>query len=734
MELLAPAGSLETLRAVCAAGADAVYVGGQQFGARAYAKNFTKEELSGAIDEVHLQGKKLHLTVNILLKNQELEEQLYDYLLPYYERGLDAVIVQDAGVFSFIKTHFPNMEIHASTQMTIAGTDGARFWAQAGADRVVLSRELSLREIAQIHQAVDVPLECFAHGALCYSYSGQCLFSSMLGGRSGNRGRCAQPCRLPYQVSADETFKGGEALYPLSLKDLCTIDLLPEMQTAGVASLKIEGRMKQAAYAAGVTAIYRKYLDLLESGAPYEVQESDRQALLAAGNRSGFTAGYLRGEKGAAMVSLRSPKHTSEQSQEQTLSQPKKRMAEAVCRCVKGQPAQLTVKDVLSGCTVTVTDGEIEAAKNSPATVQAVTEVLNQTGDTPFCFASVEVQMDADCFVPKQFLKRLRRGALEQLQEQLLIPHRRIAPALTDEGAVSPEPFIFTEDSPVQTQLIAVCDTWEQLVCCAKKDYIRTLALQAQGIPAEQLSEVIARALSLCQNAPGGRKGLVLAMPCVFRNITAKAYEKLCDCIKIMQESDVFEGFLAKNYDTLGFLQRMDVPARQILLDASLYTFSDRSKRFFMEMGYRCRTLPLELTVSELRVQNLTDSMLVIYGHTPFMVSSQCVNRTMYGCDHKEKCLYLTDRYGKHLPVRNYCQICSNVVYNAEPTLLFTAGVYAQVEKLGVPRLRMDFTVETPAQTDAVLGAYEKQVLKRTPQGAVFDGASTRGHFRKGVE
>lgn len=228
-ELLAPAGSLETLRAVCAAGADAVYLGGGHFGARAYAKNFTEEELLYAIDYVHLHGKKLHLTVNTLLKNRELEEQLYDYLLPYYERGLDAVIVQDAGVFTFIKKYFPGMELHASTQMSITGTDGARFWKEAGADRIVLARELSLPEIQKIHESVDIELECFVHGALCYCYSGQCLFSSMLGGRSGNRGRCAQPCRLPYKVMDERRVLTEGELYPLSPKDLCAIDLLPEL-------------------------------------------------------------------------------------------------------------------------------------------------------------------------------------------------------------------------------------------------------------------------------------------------------------------------------------------------------------------------------------------------------------------------------------------------------------------------------------------------------------------------
>ncbi len=312
IELLAPAGSYETLQAVIAAGADAVYVGGGRFGARAYAQNLTEEELLKAIDLCHLYGKKLYLTVNTLLKEEELSDGLCDYLLPYYRQGLDAVIVQDMGVFRYIRRTFPDLPVHASTQMTVAGSYGAAYLKELGAARIVAARELSLKELRGIHERTEIEIECFVHGALCYCYSGQCLLSSIIGGRSGNRGRCAQPCRLPYEVldqkGAAVPAKGA---YVLSPKDLCTIEHLPKLAAGGVHSFKIEGRMKQTAYAAGVVAVYRRYLDgwqndlreaemrgmdgaeaLAYAEARYRVSREDQKLLLSLGNRSGFTEGY----------------------------------------------------------------------------------------------------------------------------------------------------------------------------------------------------------------------------------------------------------------------------------------------------------------------------------------------------------------------------------------------------------------------------------------------------------
>ena len=257
IEVLAPAGSMECLKAAILNGADAVYLGGEMFGARAYAGNFNKEELLEAIDYVHLYGKKLFLTVNTLMKEEELP-LLPGFLKPFYEQGLDAVIVQDLGAVSVIRKHFPKLEIHASTQMTITGVHGARIAKKMGAKRVVPARELSLEEIQEIKDDTGLDMECFVHGALCYCYSGQCFMSSMLGGRSGNRGRCAGTCRLPFYLDGTKNTKNA---YPLSLKDLCTIEHLPEILDHGVDSLKIEGRMKTALYVATVARTYRKAID-----------------------------------------------------------------------------------------------------------------------------------------------------------------------------------------------------------------------------------------------------------------------------------------------------------------------------------------------------------------------------------------------------------------------------------------------------------------------------------------
>lgn len=303
IEILAPAGSYASFRAALAAGADAVYAGGSRFGARAYADNFTQEELILAIKEAHLFGRKFYLTVNTLLKDKEITE-LYPYLSPLYEAGLDAVIVQDVGVLEYVRQYFPGMDIHASTQMTITGAYGAAFLEEQGVARVVPARELSLQEIRQIHDKTGLEIECFVHGALCYCYSGQCLLSSMIGGRSGNRGQCAQPCRLPYSA-------GGEKKYYLSPKDICTLEIIPDLVEAGIDSFKIEGRMKKPEYVAAVTAMYRKYTDLYlhEGRKGYHVSPKDKEMLMDLYNRGGFSQSYYKTHNGREMMALDRPNH-----------------------------------------------------------------------------------------------------------------------------------------------------------------------------------------------------------------------------------------------------------------------------------------------------------------------------------------------------------------------------------------------------------------------------------------
>lgn len=318
-EILAPAGSVESLRGAIAAGADAVYIGGSKFGARAYAHNPETDHLLSAIDYVHAKDRRIYLTVNTLLKEQELTKELIPFLEQYYRAGVDAVIVQDVGVLHFLAVHFPDLPVHLSTQMTLVSADGSKQLEGYPVTRLVPARELSLEEIRAIRKETDLEIECFVHGALCYCYSGQCLLSSMIGGRSGNRGRCAQPCRMAYDVLEDGR-KVSNGLYALSPKDLCTLDRIPELVQAGIDSFKIEGRMKRPEYTAGVTAAYRLMTDLYYEYGEEEFyrylkkhpdvlkEQTDRVADLY--NRGGFTKGYFMQYHGKEMMAMDRPNHT----------------------------------------------------------------------------------------------------------------------------------------------------------------------------------------------------------------------------------------------------------------------------------------------------------------------------------------------------------------------------------------------------------------------------------------
>lgn len=314
IELLAPAGSYENFKAALSAGADAVYLGGDLFSARAYADNFDKTKLLYALDYAHLHGRRVYMTVNTLLKEQELKGQLVDFLRPYYENGLDGVIIQDMGVAKFIMQHFKGLACHASTQMSVTGAEGAKYLKELGFTRVVPARELSLEEIKAVYDETGMEIECFIHGALCYCYSGQCLLSGMIGGRSGNRGRCAQPCRLEYSLMNQDNLRMADCdtgKYLLSPKDMATLSILPDLIENGVYSMKIEGRMKSREYTAGVVSIYRRYLDLyFEKGRKeYKVSPKDITDLMDLYNRGGFNKGYYKSCDGSDMMSTKRPNH-----------------------------------------------------------------------------------------------------------------------------------------------------------------------------------------------------------------------------------------------------------------------------------------------------------------------------------------------------------------------------------------------------------------------------------------
>ena len=439
-ELLAPAGSLEICKAVMNAGADAVYLGGDKFGARAFAKNFTQEDLKEALDFAHMRGKKIFLTVNTLLKNKEIGTELFSYLQPLYEYGLDAVIVQDYGVFQFIRRNFPDLALHASTQMSVSNVAGAKFLMEHGAERIVTARELSSAEIRRIYDETGVEIESFIHGALCYCYSGQCLMSSMLGGRSGNRGRCAQPCRLAYQVTdAMGNLLHKKEKYPLSPKDLCTIELLPELCESGIYSFKIEGRMKKLEYAAGVTSIYRKYLDLYEeSPESYKVEEADMERLLLLGNRNGFTKGYYEMRNGRSMMTLTDSSHSSNDAKMAYQPAAERKLPvlmQAVFHADRPMELSVTLLDGEPNTSEVIVSGVCPGlAQNRPLSREELEKRLRKTGDTPFEAAELEISLEDGLFVPVGQLNELRRSALEQLQNQLLAQGRRKAPAKQQEN------------------------------------------------------------------------------------------------------------------------------------------------------------------------------------------------------------------------------------------------------------------------------------------------------------
>ena len=437
VELLAPAGNYEAFLGAVNAGADAVYLGGDKFGARAYADNFTTEEICLAIHTAHFMGKKIYLTVNTLVKETEFAE-IYDWLLPFYEAGLDGVIVQDIGVLCYIREHFKGLALHASTQMTLTGAGGASFLKEQGVERIVPARELSLAEVCKIKEQTGLEIECFIHGAMCYCYSGQCLFSSILGGRSGNRGRCAQPCRLPYQIYEGKECIGGVD-YPLSLKDMCTISYIPQLIEAGIDSFKIEGRMKKPEYAAGVTALYRKYIDLYEEkgSAGYHVADEDLEKLRSLYIRSEVQTGYYERHNGWEMITLHTPSYAG--SDQELLSQIRSDYVRDVDKLpVKmrvtlkvGEPACLHIIGPQE-ITVTVYGSMVEAAKKMPLQQENIRKQLEKTGNSLVKVTACEILATGDVFLPVSALNELRRKGVEDFERQYIIaqgmiPERKLS-------------------------------------------------------------------------------------------------------------------------------------------------------------------------------------------------------------------------------------------------------------------------------------------------------------------
>lgn len=768
VELLAPAGDYGCFIAAINAGADAVYLGGHKFGARAYANNFSHDEIKDALKTAHILGRKIYLTVNTLVKEDEIQE-LVPYVMPLYEAGLDGVIVQDIGVIKVIRENFPGLAMHASTQMSITGAYGAEFAKKLGICRIVPARELSLDEIRDIKEKTGLEIECFIHGAMCYSYSGQCLLSSILGGRSGNRGRCAGPCRLPY------TDEMGKQLYPLSLKDMYALADIPKLIAAGIDSFKIEGRMKSAEYAAGVTAVYRKYIDnfLTHTEREYKVSKEDEELLKSLYIRSGTCGGYYEKHNDKRMVTLANPGYNG--SSKEALDEIKRKyidkkptvLIKGRASVFAGEQAALTLS---TGDVSVSAYGEIaEKALNRPLDESDIAEKLSKLGGTCFEFEELAVETDNASFMTVRALNELRRAACGGLESEILnnykqnmrsgtyqcdetesiitkecgrINEQRIinAKQAINEQCITNEQSSTNEQSNTNAQhsINAQCTANNQHSNnkqCAKSAFSVLVTTPEQLDAAISFGEVkllyINADMFLNDKAfelkklENFDKQYFLVLPHILR----KRSYKYLDNYKALLDSDVFSGVLIRNFEEYEWLKSIDYNG-QIIADYTIYTWNNASLDVCSRLFSRV-TRPLELNARELaKLSSDEPSELVIYGRLPLMYSANCVRNTLDKCVNDLNIYNLTDRYKNTFPVAQNCLHCFNILYNTVPLSLH--GQLDGILKRGYDVLRLDFTLEDAQQTKKVIKYYIER-LDGIPADFILNDF-TNGHYKRGVE
>ncbi|MCD8130188.1 MAG: U32 family peptidase [Lachnospiraceae bacterium] len=683
VELLAPAGSLEGFLGAIYAGADAVYVGGEKFSARAYADNLNTETLCNCIRYAHLFGRRVYLTLNTLIKEKEFAE-IYDFVLPFYEAGLDGVILQDFGVLHFLKKEFPGLELHASTQMAITGPAIVPWCKEHGISRIVPARELSLSELKAIRDA-DIEVESFIHGAMCYCYSGQCLMSSVLGGRSGNRGKCAQPCRLPYSVEGESLHRRES--YPLSLKDMCTIDHIPELIQAGMSSFKIEGRMKKSEYAAGVTAIYRKYIDLYYSYPDQHLRVSgeDREILNRLYIRSDARDGYLFRHNGQEMITGEKPGY--EEVPQELLDQIRgkylgKKLTWPISMKAEfavGQPAKLTLQTDLTGKKadagsevlqknvmvqedvrnastiqaneqggmkeedftgneVTVSGPEVERAKKLSSDKDGIRRQLSKLGNTSFTLNELQINVEDDVFLPNGMLNQLRRDGTAKVEEKIVsgfFPEL----AARKSGLVDGQFGLVNRKSETIGRDLEPLNREPELKGSTEKP--KRFELSALASTPEQMEAILTHPLAdrfqhiyfteKCfhenfEKIPPERRALVL--PYILR---LKDHAHLEDLLHLAKARNV-RRLLVRNLEELGLIRHLHMEKDFILTaDAGLYCWNQEAKELLLS-DFDIVTLPYELGSGEISALWDRRAERIIYGYIPLMQTANCLYKTGGKC------------------------------------------------------------------------------------------------------
>ena len=694
MELLAPAGSMEALRAAVCNGADAVYLGADTFNARMNARNFSAADLQEAVVYCHVRGVKVHLTLNTLVLDREMPRAA-ELIRMAASCGVDAFIVQDLGMVSLCRQLAPDVPIHASTQMSIHSLEGVLEAAALGCSRVVLARELPAEEIAHICKKSPVEIEVFVHGALCMCYSGQCYLSSVIGRRSGNRGQCAQPCRLPYGYGRFESTRN-----PLSLKDNCLAGELDELRRMGVASIKIEGRMKRPEYVAIVTRAYRT---VLNGG---KLTQADLQELETAFSRQGFTDGYFKGQTGSDMFGRRqesadtadlfaSARATYEQGETQRIG------VRFYAMIHRGQPARLAVEDPDGNLCRTYGPVPEQAVYRS-LTAQDLEQQLKKTGGTPYLCTSVRSSLDPDLMLPASAINAMRRDVIAEL---------------TAKRGRAEKPHLNAYDEPPRYDGISGEPQLTVAVRTADQITSRMLSMKPTVLYVP-LSELVEHP-ELRQRV-GVETQLAAILP---RVIWSGELVPIARQLRTVYDMGVRQ-VLAGNLGQLHIARAAGFAVRG---DFGLNIVNSRAMRYLREQGLDSQLLSFELTLPQIRdISKAVPAEVLIYGRLPLMLMENCVIKNRTGtCTCQTGTVRLVDRVGEEFPIVKDPGTCRNVLLNGKK--LYLLDKKDAFRGMGLWALRLQFTTENPSEIDKVLMDYQGR--------AVFDaGIYTRGLYSRGVE
>lgn len=689
IELLAPAGNFECLKAAVQSGADAVYFAGKNFGARSFAQNFSMDEIKEAVDYCHLRGVKTHITVNTACLDSEFSE-VFEFINYIYSVGADAIIVSDVGIISEIKRCFPKLSIHASTQMTIHNLDGVRFAESLGVDRVVLSRELPFTEIEYISNNCSAEIEIFTHGALCMCYSGQCLLSSMIGGRSGNRGSCAQPCRLPFGITKDNK------KYILSLKDMSLVNHINKIKGSKIKSLKIEGRMKGAQYVAAVVSTYRKYLDN-----SVEVLEKDKEILERVFYRGGLTDGYFSGAKGPKMFDFEKPDNPYLRQSKQILSDFDKNYSEVEERKVNlnlsffasvADKPSLKVKYNDTEI-VYVHESKVQQAKNNPVDKNFIVKQLSKTGGTPFSVSDMDIKIGEGVFFSKSELNEIRRNALLLFTKNLVDSYRRNSD------------FSCIDDSI--TENIVSCDFTAYVMKKEQLDIVKEFDFKRIYIHYDMLEDVRLYAAD-------EKKKFVLSLPEIsFDSEVEKIERKL----KIAKKNGINK-LLINNPSQLKYACDFELILSHRFNIWNKYSLNLYFKKYNITSAF----LSPELSSKAIKsINKPVESEIIVYGHIPVMITENCIIKNTGSCPCNDDFHYIIDRMGARFPVKRTDSSCRNVLYNCVP--IYLADKKSLLSKMDCVK-NLYFTVENRETVKKICSDYFENKVS-LPE--IF----TRGHYLK---